>query len=128
MRIRGSTPEAPRQAGSLGAVSDRSPFAASSERKDDEIWVIEASGELDIATAPRLQVAIDEVLGSQPGKVLLELRDVSFLDLSGIRVLVDARNALEQQGAALVIDGMSGAVSQVLETAGLLTSLTEGDA
>jgi anti-anti-sigma factor len=108
-------------------MPDQPTFNATSQQRDHETWMVEVSGEIDMVTAPKLQAVLDEVAGSQPSKVLLELKDVSFLDSSGIRVLVNAQNAFKQQGVGLAIDGMSGAVAQVLETSGLLASLTDGD-
>jgi anti-sigma B factor antagonist len=72
--------------------------------------VVRVTGELDLATAPRLRDTLDEVLASDPSTVMLGLEDVTFPDSMGIRVIVAVRNELEARGAALVIDGLSGAV------------------
>jgi anti-anti-sigma factor len=99
------------------------PFSAQSEEADARVWVVRVSGELDIATAPRLQLVLDEAIASDPASVMLDLDGLDFLDSTGITVLVRARRRLEDQGARLVLDGISPAVERVLEVAGVLDSL-----
>jgi len=90
-----------------------------------EVWTISVTGELDMDTAPRLAAVLTEVTASRPSRVILEFEDVSFLDSSGIRELVTAKRDLAEQGATLVIGGMSGAVEKVLDVSGLLTELSD---
>jgi anti-sigma B factor antagonist len=103
-------------------------FTATSRPEDGSVWVVRVSGELDLETVPRFQATLDEVLASRPATVLLGLEDVDFLDSTGLRVIVTTRKELEARGASLLIDGLSGAVQQVLDVAGLLTDLTSGPA
>lgn len=57
--------------------------------------VLEVSGELDMATAPQLARALDE-LGSAADRVLLvDLAGVGFLGSSGLAVLVNLHRELE---------------------------------
>jgi anti-sigma B factor antagonist len=100
-------------------------FSAASQQHDGRVWVVRVTGELDLATAPRLEAALDEVLAAAPVTVLLGLDDVDFVDSTGLRVIVRARRAFDEHGARLVIDGLSGAVEQVLEVSGLLDELTQ---
>jgi anti-sigma B factor antagonist len=91
---------------------DGPAFSAASQQREGSVWVVRVTGELDLATAPRLRDTLDEVLASDPSTVLLGLEDVTFPDSMGIRVIVAVRNELKARGAALVIDGLSGAVQQ----------------
>ncbi|HSO97163.1 MAG TPA: STAS domain-containing protein [Acidimicrobiia bacterium] len=100
-------------------------FSAASQRRDGRVWVVRVTGELDLATSPRFQATLDEVLASDPATVLLGLEGVTFLDSTGIRAIVAARKQLKARGATLVLDGLSGAVQQVLEVSGLLDDLTQ---
>ncbi len=87
-----------------------------------------AAGEIDIATAPLLAAAFDEVIAAGGRLVLLDARDIHFLDSSGISVLISAGSELENHGGRLCIDGMSGAVERVLEITGLLERYRAGSA
>jgi anti-sigma B factor antagonist len=67
----------------------------------DAAWV-EVAGELDIATTPRLERTLHEA-ESQARLVVLDLRDVSFLDCSGVRVIVDASRRARGVGRRLIL-------------------------
>jgi anti-anti-sigma factor len=61
------------------------------------------AGELDAATAPQLRIALEELATSAAGVVRLELTDVPFCDLSGLRVMLDADRALRSSGGHLTV-------------------------
>ena len=79
-----------------------------------------ARGEIDVATAPKLTAAIDELIAQGIRLVILDAADVEFMDSSGLRVIVQSGSKLSEVGGRLLIDGMSGAVQRVLEIAGML--------
>jgi anti-anti-sigma factor len=63
--------------------------------------VVIPTGELDLATAPALDAALGrafESIGS--GRVVLDLRELEFIDSSGLRTLLTARRSAEQAGAS----------------------------
>jgi anti-anti-sigma factor len=59
--------------------------------------VVVPEGELDLATAPDLEA----VLATQSGPVVVDLRKLSFIDLRGLRVLLDADARSRQNGMNL---------------------------
>ncbi len=78
------------------------------------------SGELDPATAPQLDTAIEQVLsGSKVDRLVLDLSGLSFLDSSGLRVFVTAREALSAQGGELALRGPSANTQRLLDVTGL---------
>jgi anti-anti-sigma factor len=54
--------------------------------------VVEVRGEIDICTAPPLSARLDSLTGSSGPDLLLDLRSVTFIDCSGLRLLCRARN------------------------------------
>jgi anti-anti-sigma factor len=54
-------------------------------------------GELDLATAPELEA----VLAAHTGPVVVDLRKLSFVDASGLRVLLEAEARSRQDGMNL---------------------------
>jgi anti-sigma B factor antagonist len=54
-------------------------------------------GELDLGTAQDLEA----VLATQSGPVVVDLRELSFIDLTGLRVLLDADARSRQDGMEL---------------------------
>ena len=51
-------------------------------------YVITVSGEVDLATSPELDVAIIAAIESDNSSVAIDLTDVSFMDSSGLGVIV----------------------------------------
>jgi anti-anti-sigma factor len=102
-------------------------FEVDSEPLGEGAWRVRGRGELDVATAARLEAALEPLVDGKASLVVLDLSEVSFLDSSGLRTIVRTATALEDDGGRLIIDGVSPAVSRVLEVTGLLERL-RGDA
>ena len=68
------------------------------------------SGEVDLATAPQLRAAIP-----QSGTVWLDFSGVTFLDSTGIDVLVTAYHAAKDRGDPLHLSGLSGGPLRVVQ-------------
>src|ERR1700760_2888039 len=67
---------------------------------DADSVVIRPRGELDVATSDRLAAALRAVDPSA-AVVVLDLGELSFLDASGLRVLIEAKQALGERLALL---------------------------
>lgn len=83
---------------------------------------VRVAGELDLATAGRLDAALREALG-YARLVLLDVHDMSFMDLSGMHVIRGASIRARSEGAHIVLAGASGQVERLLELAGVLSEL-----
>jgi anti-sigma B factor antagonist len=59
--------------------------------------VLRLSGELDLSTADALRSALAEALAGDPGRLVVDLADVTFVDPAGIRPLTEA--AVRRRGA-----------------------------
>lgn len=86
-------------------------FRASAHNGPEAV-VIVAEGELDLVGAPRLLQAIPT---EGDGPVVLDLGAVQFMDSSGLRSLLEARQACMDAGRPFAIARPSEAVSRVLE-------------
>ncbi len=60
-------------------------------------------GELDIATVPRLEEAVDRALARSPAELTVDLRELSFLDSSGLRQFILLADRAEAQGWRLAL-------------------------
>jgi anti-anti-sigma factor len=63
--------------------------------------VVEVSGELDLATAPRLEAAITEA--GRASRLVVDLSECTFLDSAGVRALASAVHEKTQRPVALVV-------------------------
>lgn len=67
--------------------------------REGHVTVIHVTGEVDLATAPTLDEALND-LENEGRPLIVDLSDVSFLDSSGLSVLVKARQRLEKPDGA----------------------------
>ena len=70
-------------------------------------------------TAPALTQVIEETVAASPLEVSLDLEECSFMDSSGLLVLVRAATDLAATGRALTVRHTQRAVRNVLKTAGI---------
>lgn len=62
-------------------------------------------GDLDHATAPRLREVLERLNSALGEQVELDLTDLAFLDLAGVRILTEVRQTVEQAGGHLRLHG-----------------------
>ena len=62
---------------------------------DTSHWTVQAMGEIDLSNADVLQQAIERAWIAAAEMVTIDLRGVDFIDLSGVRVIVSARDRLD---------------------------------
>jgi anti-sigma B factor antagonist len=67
-------------------------------------WV-RAAGELDLATAPRLQAKLDDLLDGGYHELDLDLDELTLCDVAGLNVLLRARAAAVAAGGRLGLLG-----------------------
>jgi anti-sigma B factor antagonist len=91
------------------------------------VSVLTVSGEIDLASGPRLRAALDEIL-DDPGPaataiagIVVDLTAVTFLGSAGLAVLVDAHEHAAQRGIALkiVIEGPGSQVARAFQAAAI---------
>jgi anti-sigma B factor antagonist len=87
-----------------------------------DVAVLHASGEIDISTAPVLREHLDAVTSETP-RVIVDLGGVTFLDSTGLGVLIATRKRREAElgdgGVDLVVNAPQ--ILKVLEVTGLMT-------
>ncbi|MDQ4040798.1 MAG: STAS domain-containing protein [Actinomycetota bacterium] len=79
---------------------------------DDEIRLV-LRGELDVSVVGEVEEAIGAVASGS--RVVMDVRDLSFIDSSGIRVLMTLDLRARSEGWSLAIEQPQPAVRQVLE-------------
>jgi anti-anti-sigma factor len=86
-------------------------------RRDGDRTHVAVSGELDIATVPRLAQAMREA--DDIGTVVLDLRALRFLDTSGLRAVIEEDQRATVAGRRLQIVRGPAAVQRVFSLAGV---------
>jgi anti-anti-sigma factor len=82
--------------------------------------IIALSGDLDPSTAPVLEDAIAKVVADDSvSRVVLDLANLAFLDSSGLRVFVTARESLGVRDAKLALRNPTENTKRLLDITGL---------
>lgn len=81
----------------------RTKFVAATSWLDSGVAVVSVIGELDLATAPAFEDALLTLSDRGEGAVIADLAHCEFMDLRGLRVLLEARARLERAGRKLLV-------------------------
>lgn len=88
------------------------------------ISIYEISGPLFFACAKQYSELITK-LGLKSQVIIIRMRHVSFVDVTGVHNLKDAVNLLHAQGVEVVLSGMNESVRADIRKSQLLTSITD---
>ena len=84
---------------------------------------IRLSGDIDMHAASDAWQEIEARLRDSTPELVLDLSDVTYMDSSGVAVLVRARQALSVWNRKLVLANVSPEVRRVIDLAGLTRDL-----
>lgn len=85
--------------------------------------VLRVRGEVDVLTAPKLAARLDDVVRQSERDVVVDLRELEFIDSAGLHVLLNTQRRLIRRGRRLSVVCGGGAVRNVIELARLADTL-----
>ena len=83
-------------------------------------------GELDMFTAPMLDAALRAAESAAPGRIVVDLRRLLFMDCRGVHVLLGAHERAGQGGWGFSVVHPAGEVRRILELTGTAETLCDG--
>ncbi|TDQ53161.1 STAS domain-containing protein [Actinorugispora endophytica] len=93
-------------------------------RTHDDGTVIALDGEIDIATEDDFRRTVLHVAGERPnGRVVLDCDQLSFIDSSGLRVLIQCHKAGRENDSRLMVAAPSERVAQILRVTAIDTRI-----
>jgi anti-sigma B factor antagonist len=101
-------------------VQDHLKIAVSEE--DDRV-VLALDGELDMASAPLLERAVEGVEVATKPTVVLDLHELEFIDSTGLRIILSARQRCGERGQQLAVTEGSEQVERLLSVTGMAAHL-----
>jgi anti-sigma B factor antagonist len=99
------------------------PFRCETTRDGDTVWV-RPQGELDLDTAPELDQELAAVREHSNGRVVLDLQRLTFMDSTGLRLVIRWDTAAREQGFEFAIVPGSEVVQRVIRLTGMDGHLT----
>jgi anti-sigma B factor antagonist len=89
----------------------------------DGYELLSVSGELDIATAPRMISALNAAFASLERPLVVDLSSVDFMDSTGLALLMNAYRRVKRRGHGFAIVCPGGPIARVFEIADMVESL-----
>ena len=78
--------------------------------------ILDLSGDIDLANSPAMRKALlGEIKEKRTPKVFLNLKNVRYIDSSGIASLVEGLKASRDQGTRLILYGLNKTVREVMQ-------------
>ena len=92
-------------------------------RAEGSAEVVVVHGDVDLATVDALRAELRGAL-ERSGTVVLDLREVSFMDTQGLAVVIETQQAAADQGARFVVTRAPDRVHRLFDMIGLTPRLT----
>ena len=90
------------------------------ERHEDTVQVhLRLKGELDLYSAPALDDALVAAEGEKWPTIVLDLRELEFIDSMALRLIMRTQARAQQDGRRLVLVRGSGVVERIFTVAGI---------
>jgi anti-sigma B factor antagonist len=104
--------------GGIGALPPGLKFAVSGRRLTNGTWVVAASGELDLFTAPELERALAEPLTNGAVQLVVDLAAATFVDSTALHVLLRVARQLDGKEDELIVVAPDPNVRKAFEITG----------
>jgi stage II sporulation protein AA (anti-sigma F factor antagonist) len=81
---------------------------------------VRLAGEFDLKAAPQVREQLDGLIDSGSQRIVIDLRQVRFLDSSGLGVLLGRYRRISERGGSIyLLTAAEGSVRTVLEMSGV---------
>lgn len=84
---------------------------------------IVVAGEVDLATVEELEAAINQVHSSNSHPLVIDLRESSFMDSTGLKALVMANRKFEDSDRSFAVAVSGGPVARLIDLSGVESSV-----
>jgi anti-anti-sigma factor len=85
----------------------------------DGITVHRIKGKIDTLTSPDFELAMRSSFSGDGSRVIVDMREVSFITSAGIRVLAMAAKRTTATQGGLAVFGLNSTINEVFEISGL---------
>jgi anti-sigma B factor antagonist len=81
--------------------------------------VLPLEGEIDLHVSPEVAASLRTLIATKPKQVVVDLSRVTYLDSSGLAVLIEGMQKLQEYGGKFALAGVQESVQHILEIARL---------
>ena len=92
------------------------PFKVERQQSNGKVRIV-VRGELDMETGPRAEEELRRAEDEKPSILVLDLREVTFFDSTGLQLVLDADVRAREEGRTFIVAPGEGEPRRVLELA-----------
>jgi anti-sigma B factor antagonist len=81
--------------------------------------VLPLEGEIDLHVSPRVSASLSALIEEKPKKLVVDLSKVTYIDSSGLAVLIEGMQNVEAYGGKFALAGLQEKVRPIFEIARL---------
>jgi anti-sigma B factor antagonist len=81
--------------------------------------VLPLEGEIDLHVSPRIAASLQALIAAKPEQVVVDLSKVSYIDSSGLAVLIEGMQNVTAYGGKFALAGLQETVRPIFEIARL---------
>jgi anti-sigma B factor antagonist len=85
----------------------------------DESNVLPLEGEIDLHVSPRVAASLRTMIEEKPARLVVDLSRVNYIDSSGLAVLIEGMQNVEDYGGKFFLAGLQENVRPIFEIARL---------
>ena len=85
----------------------------------DESNVLPLEGEIDLHVSPRISTSLGAMIERKPSRLVVDLSKVTYIDSSGLAVLIEGMQNVEAYGGKFLLAGIQDNVKPIFEIARL---------
>jgi anti-sigma B factor antagonist len=89
------------------------------QEQHGETLVLTPMGEIDLSRAPALRTHLSQAIAGKPPRLIIDLREVPYMDSSGVATFVEAMQLARRNDSKLVLCGLQERVRSIFEIARL---------
>ena len=81
--------------------------------------VLPLEGEIDLHVSPRIAASLQAMVKEKPKQLVVDLSQVSYIDSSGLAILIEGMQSVEAYGGKFALAGLQENVRPIFEIARL---------
>ncbi|EMY71549.1 STAS domain-containing protein [Leptospira vanthielii] len=85
------------------------------EKKHEDKFIIQVSGEIDAKTAPELKVKLELSIENGATKIILDFNELTYISSAGIGVLNSIQKYLKEKSGEIVLTSLSKEVKDTMD-------------
>ena len=105
----------------MARIQALTPFTCRLQDASGDGVRLAVTGELDRATVPRFERAVADL--HDPGRLVIDLNDLEFIDAGGLRSIVDMARKAERSGRSVQLANASATLRRLFTLTGLERSV-----